>query len=101
MSRALVATEFSYTSTSRRRQAEVLNRLLPRVRDIRSTGSSALDLCWTAAGRFDAFYEDELHRWDWAAGRLILAESGGMTAELGNGVRGAGPSLHYELTELL
>ena len=101
LSHALVATEFSYTSTSRRRQVEVLNRLLPRARDIRSTGSSALDLCWTAAGRFDAFYEDELHRWDWAAGRLVLTESGGTTAELGSGVRGAGPTLHDELTEVL
>lgn len=36
------------------------SRVLPQARDIRCTGSSALDLCWAAAGRFDAFYEDEL-----------------------------------------
>lgn len=97
LSQALVATEFSYTSQSRSRQLEVLARLLPRARDVRCTGSSALDLCWTAAGRFDAFYEDELHRWDWTAGRLILEEAGGVTSDLGTGVWGAGPSLHHEL----
>lgn len=101
LAQALVATEFSYTVESRRRQLEVLGRVLLAARDIRSTGSSALDLCWTAAGRFDAFYEDELKRWDWAAGRLILEEAGGRTAPLGTGVRGAGPTLHDELTAII
>lgn len=101
LSQALVATEFSYTVESRRRQVEVLRRVLPGARDTRCTGSSALDLCWTAAGRFDAFYEDELQRWDWAAGRLILEEAGGRTVPLGTGVLGAGPTLYHELAAIL
>jgi myo-inositol-1(or 4)-monophosphatase len=101
LSQALVATEFSYAVESRRRQVEVLRRVLLCARDIRCTGSSALDLCWTAAGRFDAFYEDELQRWDWAAGRMILEEAGGRTAPLGTGVRGAGPTLHHKLEAIL
>jgi myo-inositol-1(or 4)-monophosphatase len=41
-------------------------------------GSAALDLCMVAAGRLDAYYEDGVHVWDWAAGALIAAEAGAM-----------------------
>jgi myo-inositol-1(or 4)-monophosphatase len=74
---ALVATGFSYSAARRAEQASVLSRLLPAVRDIRRFGSAALDLCWVAGGRFDAFYESGLNDWDWAAGGLICQEAGG------------------------
>ncbi|MBA0051192.1 inositol monophosphatase [Streptomyces sp. AJS327] len=99
--RALVATEFSYRADSRARQARAVSRILPAARDIRSTGSSALDLCWTAAGRFDGYYEDELERWDWAAGALIVREAGGVTSALGGGILAAGAAAHRELRALL
>lgn len=98
---ALLATEFSYTSRSRARQAAVLADVLPRARDIRSTGSSALDLCWVAAGRCDGFYEDELSRWDWSAGSLVVREARGTVSALGTGVLAAGPALHSKLRALL
>jgi myo-inositol-1(or 4)-monophosphatase len=44
---------------------------------VRRLGSAALDLCYVAAGRFDAFYEESLHAWDVAAGALIVEEAGG------------------------
>ncbi len=44
---------------------------------IRRLGSAALDICWLAAGRFDAFWEVNLNPWDVAAGYLILLEAGG------------------------
>jgi len=50
--------------------------VLPRVRDIRRVGAAALDMCWCACGRFDAFYERGLKRWDMAAGGLIAARAG-------------------------
>ncbi len=50
--------------------------LIPAVRDIRRIGSCALDLCMVAAGALDAYYEDGVHVWDWAAGALIAAEAG-------------------------
>ena len=50
--------------------------LLPQIRDIRRMGSAALDLAWTAAGRYDAFYERGVQRWDVAAGLLLCAEAG-------------------------
>ncbi|MBI9000616.1 inositol monophosphatase [Corynebacterium sp. CCM 9185] len=73
---ALVATGFSYDSALRGRQAEMLARMLPRVRDIRRMGSAALDLCQVACGRVDAYYEHALNGWDFAAGIVIARESG-------------------------
>ncbi len=73
---ALVATGFAYDARVRARQATVLRRVLPNVRDIRRTGSAALDLSWCACGRYDAYYERGLKPWDHAAGGLIAARAG-------------------------
>ena len=54
---AMVATGLAYDAGVREAQAQVLARLVPRVRDIRRLGSAALDLAWTAAGRYDAYFE--------------------------------------------
>jgi myo-inositol-1(or 4)-monophosphatase len=73
---AMVATGFSYDAGLRARQAEAVGRVLPRARDIRRAGSAALDLCWCACGRYDAFYERGLHAWDVTAGLLIASRAG-------------------------
>jgi myo-inositol-1(or 4)-monophosphatase len=73
---ALVATGFGYDEGVRERQAAVLTRVLPRVRDIRRVGAAALDLAWCACGRFDAYYERGVQRWDVAAGSLIAQRAG-------------------------
>jgi myo-inositol-1(or 4)-monophosphatase len=73
---ALVATGFAYQPERRAAQGRRVAGLLPRVRDIRRFGSAALDLCYVAAGRFDAYYEQWLNPWDCAAGELIAAEAG-------------------------
>jgi myo-inositol-1(or 4)-monophosphatase len=72
----MVATGFGYDAEVRAYQAEVLARLLPQVRDIRRFGSAALDLAWTAAGRYDAFFERGLNAWDLAAGELLCRRAG-------------------------
>jgi myo-inositol-1(or 4)-monophosphatase len=79
---AMVATGFGYAAAVRARQAEVMARLLPRVRDIRRVGAAAMDLCWTACGRFDAYYERGVKPWDIAAGTLIAARAGLEVREL-------------------
>jgi myo-inositol-1(or 4)-monophosphatase len=79
---ALVATGFGYDAEVRRYQAAVAARLLPRVRDIRRFGSAALDLAWTAAGRYDAYYERGLNSWDRAAGELLCLRAGLAVREL-------------------
>jgi myo-inositol-1(or 4)-monophosphatase len=78
LSMSLVATGFSYAPDQRVRQAEILRHMLPVVRDVRRIGSCALDLCMVAAGQLDAYYEDGVHVWDWAAGALIAAEAGAL-----------------------
>jgi myo-inositol-1(or 4)-monophosphatase len=82
---ALVGTGFSYLAERRARQANVLTDVLPAVRDIRRAGSAALDLCWVAAGRLDAFYEKGLGPWDAGAGLLVAAEAGARTGDLDGG----------------
>jgi fructose-1,6-bisphosphatase/inositol monophosphatase family enzyme len=82
---ALVATGFSYESARRARQAGVLTTVLPTVRDIRRHGAAAVDLCWVACGRVDAFYERGLAPWDLAAGALVAREAGAVTSDLDGG----------------
>lgn len=108
VARALVATGFSYDPEVRRRQGRCVAALLPQVRDIRRVGAAALDLCSLAAGRVDAYYEEMLSRWDWAAGALIAAEAGAVVdplpplkGEPGMTVVAAGPALQPLLHALL
>lgn len=82
MSTAMVATGFAYDAAVRAAQGEVMARLIARVRDIRRFGSAALDLAWSAAGRYDAYFERSVKVWDVAAGLLICARAGLAVAEL-------------------
>ncbi|WP_432559986.1 inositol monophosphatase family protein [Granulicoccus sp. GXG6511] len=87
LGRALVATGFGYAATRRREQAEVLLRMITRVRDIRRMGAASLDLCGVAAGRLDAYWERGLQPWDHAAGALIAREAGATVGGLAPGSR--------------
>ncbi len=58
-----------------------LGAILPKVAGIRRTGSSALDLAWTASGKFDGFWERGLSPWDIAAGIVIVREAGGLVSD--------------------
>lgn len=53
-----------------------------RARAVRRLGSAALDLCYVACGRLDAFWEHSLHPWDTAAAVLLVAEAGGTVTRL-------------------
>ena len=104
---AMVATGFAYDADVRAAQAEVAARVLPRVRDLRRMGSAALDLAWTACGRFDAYYERGPKRWDLAAGSLLCARAGlsvrrlAPAGELPDGVLVAPPALAETLYALV
>jgi len=107
LAQAMVATGFNYDAKVRERQGEVFARLIGRVRDIRRFGAAALDLAWTAAGRYDAFYERGVNVWDVAAGVLMCERAGLQTRELPArdglpwGVLAAPPALVDELMELV
>ena len=107
LSTALVATGFGYDAAVRESQARVAVRLLPRVRDLRRLGSAALDLAWTAAGRFDAYYERGVKHWDTAAGGLICERAGLVLRELppappaDRGLLAAAPAIAAELLALV
>lgn len=77
MSKAVLATGMPYDRNDNpdNNLAEIC-RMVMLVRGIRRMGSAAIDLCYTAAGFFDAYWELNLNRWDIAAGRLIASEAG-------------------------
>ena len=83
--------------------------MLPRCQAIRRTGSSALNLCYLAAGRFDLYWSYSTHIWDVAAGVLILREAGGCVTSPAGGrfclekadfLAAANPTLHAQLCEV-
>jgi myo-inositol-1(or 4)-monophosphatase len=56
-----------------------MRRITGETAGIRRMGAASLDLAYTAAGRFDGFWERELQPWDLAAGSLLVREAGGFT----------------------
>jgi myo-inositol-1(or 4)-monophosphatase len=84
-------------------------RMVRAARAVRRDGSAALDLCYVAAGRLDAFWEFKLRAWDVAAGLLIIDEAGGRTTDRTGGppprsgqeVVASNGLLHAEILTLL
>jgi myo-inositol-1(or 4)-monophosphatase len=75
---ALLVTGFPYDVHDRAPDlVGLFATFLGRARAVRRLGSAALDLCYVAAGRFEAFWEQHLKPWDVSAGALIVAEAGG------------------------
>lgn len=68
---------------------ELFGEFISRARAVRRLGSAALDLCYVAAGRFDAFWEHKLQPWDVAAGALIVQEAGGTVTTVDGGPFGS------------
>jgi myo-inositol-1(or 4)-monophosphatase len=79
---ALAATGFAYdVHKSPDDNLANFGRMVKATRAVRRDGSAALDLCYVAAGRFDAFWEFKLRAWDIAAGVLIVEEAGGRCSD--------------------
>ncbi|MEE3331510.1 MAG: inositol monophosphatase family protein [Myxococcota bacterium] len=107
---ALAATGFAYDI----HQSEDDNlanfaRMIKATRAVRRDGSAALDLCYVAAGRFDAFWEFKLHPWDVSAGVVIVEEAGGRCTDVvgdpvprsGAEIIASNTALHDSILELL
>ena len=75
---AMLVTGFPYDVHKRVDEiVGLFGEFVGRARAVRRLGSAAIDLCYVAAGRMDAFWETDLKAWDIAAGALIVAEAGG------------------------
>ena len=88
---------------------ELFGSFLLQARAVRRLGSAALDLCYVATGRFEAFWEQHLKPWDVCAGALIVEEAGGRVtgmdgtpfdASAGHLVASNGP-LHDEMLRVI
>jgi len=82
LGRSLVATGFPYDIRESRTNIEAHNRFLIAAQAVRRCGSAAIDLCYVACGRFEAFWELKLKPWDTAAGLVVLTEAGGTITDL-------------------
>lgn len=78
LKRSLLVTGFPYDRTERPAYyLKFVSQFLQKTQGIRRLGSSALDLCYVACGRFDGYWELKLNPWDVSAGTLIVREAGG------------------------
>lgn len=78
LSDALVCTGFSYRVHERTQHAQRVASMITHIRDIRRFGAAAIDLCFVACGRYDAYFEEHLHSWDLVAGQVIATEAGAL-----------------------
>ncbi|PJG82981.1 inositol-1-monophosphatase [Caviibacterium pharyngocola] len=82
----VLATGFPFKKTALMPlQFAMMNSLTSDVADFRRTGSAALDLCYTAAGRVDGYFEMGVKAWDIAAGDLIAREAGCLVSDFNGG----------------
>jgi len=81
LQQSLIGTGFPYAKVNKGLEHDwvlkTLTNLLSNIRDIRRLGAAAIDLCYLAQGKIDAFYEIDLQPWDVSAGILIVLEAGG------------------------
>jgi myo-inositol-1(or 4)-monophosphatase len=106
---ALLCTGFAYQLKWRKRNLTHFARFLMKARAIRRLGAASLDLCWTASGVIDGFWEMRLGPWDMAAGIVLLEEAGARVSDFNGGpvdlrhgdLLGANPLLHRRMMALL
>ncbi len=78
---SLLATGFPYDIRTSRANLDHFSEFMLRSQAVRRGGSAAMDFCYVAAGRFEGFWEMELHPWDSAAGFLLVREAGGVVTD--------------------
>ena len=106
LSKAVVATGMPYDRNENpdNNLAEI-SRMALRVRGVRRMGSAAIDLCYTAAGFFDAYWELNLNIWDISAGQLIAEEAGAkvesIRSDRNHSILASSPNLYGAVREVL
>jgi myo-inositol-1(or 4)-monophosphatase len=82
LSEALLATGFPPDMKGQERTLEVWRQFSFRAQSLRRTGSTALNLAYVAAGRFDGYWAFDNHVWDVAAGVVLVREAGGVVTNV-------------------
>jgi myo-inositol-1(or 4)-monophosphatase len=83
---SLIATGFPYYDFElMENYINILKELMQKSHGLRRFGAAAVDLVYTACGRFEGFFEYNLKPWDVAAGTLIVQEAGGFVADFKGG----------------
>jgi myo-inositol-1(or 4)-monophosphatase len=86
LDKALLATGFPYYNFDQMQQyLMIINDFMQQTHGLRRMGSAAIDLVYTACGRFEGFFEYNLNAWDVAAGALIVQEAGGVVTDFKGG----------------
>ena len=110
VSESLFATGFPYDiRETRDNNLSYFAAMATRAQAIRRCGSAALDLAYTAAGRFDGFWELRLKPWDTAAAALMVREAGGIVTDLrgdayrfdSSGIVASNGTIHEEIISIL
>ncbi len=83
LSESLLATGFPSRKRHDNPNAHLYHEFTLRSHGVRRAGSAALDLAYTACGRFDAYWEFNLNPWDTSAGVLLVLEAGGTVTSYG------------------
>lgn len=82
LDKSLLATGFPYDRGERADEyLKIYREFMVNAQGVRRDGAAALNLCYTANGRFDGFWEEQLAPWDVAAGSLIITEAGGRATD--------------------
>ena len=106
----MLATGFPFRTRELADQyIDLFREVLPRCADVRRAGAVAVDLCYTAAGTFDGFWELDLAPWDIAAGALIIKEAGGKVSNFQGGedfltsgdIIAGSPLIYSQLAEIV
>jgi myo-inositol-1(or 4)-monophosphatase len=102
---SLVATGFPSHKRHKNPNIHFYHQITLRSHGVRRAGSAALDICYLASGRYDAYWEFNLNPWDTTAGVLLVEEAGGKVTNFTGGpfnidsreVLGSNTLLHDEL----
>ena len=83
LAESIICTGFPYSKLDHLdAYIDILRNVIKKTAGLRRPGSAALDLAYTAAGRYEAFFETGLKSWDIAAGCLLITEAGGIVSDL-------------------
>jgi myo-inositol-1(or 4)-monophosphatase len=111
LQKSLLVTGFPYdTWSTKQDNFRNFEKLAKMTQGVRRLGTAAIDACYVAAGRFDAFWEFALKPWDIAAAGLIAEEAGAVVTAIGGNtdyistpqsVLAAAQGIHQQMLEQL